>query len=333
MKRLITLTFGIVLATGVCSFKSEPEYRRARREGAMAEIRVHVVDENGSSVSNANVQVFMGMNFRPRGYYVRGTTDKDGVFTAKGKTCGDEVVIDVTKPGCYSSSRRLCFATMGAEGNVVDGRWQPQVRQEQIELRSICCPLKQEAEGDFVPTARLNVWIGYDLERHDFVAPDGSGQVADLEVRINWDGNRLQNYRGMGVDVRFTKAYSGRVEYASHADSSFSGPYAADAIAQYDQSQVSFYERVLDDQTRVRCHWDKGKQWIVRSRCEVDVEGKLIRAHYSVVDEIRYSGERDGRASIRIISLFNPTPNDINLEPMSYEAKKWLRAQKKGLVR
>ncbi len=63
----------------------------ARRNGAEAELKKCVVNDEGSVVSNATVKVFMGMNFRPKGYWVNGETDENGVFLVPGKTCGNIV--------------------------------------------------------------------------------------------------------------------------------------------------------------------------------------------------------------------------------------------------
>lgn len=328
MKRRFMTILVLVAAVLASAFKQDPEYRKARREGAIARINVCVVDNSGNGVSNANVRVFMGMNFAPLGHSISGVSDANGVFVVEGKTCGDEIVIEVDKTNHYSSCRKLCFATMGAERDVRDGKWLPFGEMVKMNLRDVRHPLKQEMGGEFVSTKALNRWIGFDLKKNDFVSPNGKGEVADLDVFIGWDGNWHPNYKGMELRIRFQNAHSGFYPVAKILDSRFHGPYHANALARYRNEEVRFYTQVLDDSTRTKKHWNENECWVVRSRCEVDADGNLVKANYSVVSSIGFACRRDGCGAIRIISLFNPTSNDTNLEPMSYEAKKWLKAKK-----
>ena len=55
--------------------KKAPDYLDARRNGAEAQIKICVVDDEGGAVSNASIRAFMGMNFRPKGYWIKGVTD------------------------------------------------------------------------------------------------------------------------------------------------------------------------------------------------------------------------------------------------------------------
>ena len=52
------------------------EFNRAVLKGADAAITLSVVNDDGVAVSNANVRVFMGMNFKPKGYWIEGLTDE-----------------------------------------------------------------------------------------------------------------------------------------------------------------------------------------------------------------------------------------------------------------
>ena len=53
---------------------------------------------------------------------------------------------------------------------------------------------------------------------------------------------------------------------------------------------------------------------VVRSRCKLNEDGTLKSAHYFQLGEIRFSGDERG-AALKFLSIFNPTPNDTNLEP------------------
>jgi ribosomal protein S16 len=332
VKKEFLIMFVLVVAVVSSAFKQASEYRKARREGAIAHIDVHVVDDAGNGISNANVCVFFGMNFAPLGHTISGVSNANGIFACDGNTCGDEIVIEVCKTNYYSSYKRLCFATMGAERDVRDGRWLPFGENVVVNLRDVRHPLNKEVRGEFSPTKALNRWIGFDLNKNDYVAPDGDGEVADLDVFIEWDGKWYPHYRGMAVRIRFRDAYSGFYPVAKIMDSQLRGPYQANVLGEYKNEEVRFYTKVLDDLTRTGKHWNENECWVVRSRCEVDENGNLVKANYSVVMSFDFACQRDGSGAIRMIGLFNPTPNDTNLEPMSYEAKKWLKSQKKGVL-
>ena len=52
--------------------KKDPSYKDARRRGAMAKIELRIVNDDGAPVPHADIDVFMGMNFRPKGYWIKG---------------------------------------------------------------------------------------------------------------------------------------------------------------------------------------------------------------------------------------------------------------------
>ena len=328
MRKTSVLIFCLAILNLGLAKQQNTEYRNARRNGALARIAVHVIDDNGMIVSNSNVRVFFGMNFRPKGKYISGKSDENGLFVAEGLTCGDEIAIDVTQSGFYPSSMEFCFARMGAEHEVRDGKWQPFGTTETIELRPIRKPMDSAYQGNFVHTTNLNEWVGFDLQFMDFVSPYGRGIVADFDVRINWNGEAARGYGGMGVSVRFTAPGAGFVVAPIHAASSFKGPYHAKLSDKYDQTTAEFYEKVLEDHSCKTCLWNEKLCWIVRSRCLMNDSGEVVNANYSVIHSIQFSGSRKGHGGVRVIGLFNPTPNDTNLEPMSYEAKRWLRTKR-----
>lgn len=89
MRRFFVITILMITATSAFALRKDFSYREARKSGAMAKIQIHIVDDLGHNVSDADVSVFFGMNFRPKGYYLKGVTDTNGVYVAEGKTCGD----------------------------------------------------------------------------------------------------------------------------------------------------------------------------------------------------------------------------------------------------
>lgn len=315
MKRISLSFLVILIASLACAFKKNPAYRQARINGAYAKVELHIMDDENNVVPYATVDVFMGMNFRSQGYWLKGKTDTNGVFTVYGKTCGDEIEIMLSKEGFYDSNKKMCFATMGAERDVNDGKWQPYGERHDLVLRRIHNPVAVKiGKGEFALTKHLNRWLGFDLQKHDFVRPYGIGDTADFEVMIEWNGKWLPDYTGMGVRIRFTVPCSGYYEQPIFSASKFRGPYSADTGKAFNTA-ATFDEQVVGPTKRIQHLFDDNKCWVVRSRCKVDEEGEIISANYSVVHKIGFCGEPDGRGGVRIMGAFNPTPNDTNLEP------------------
>ena len=144
------------MATSAFALRKDPAYLDARRSGALARMQIHIVDDLGRDVPDAEVNVFMGMNFRPKGHYLKGVTDTNGIYVAVGKTCGDEIEISIGKFGYYPSKRKLCYATMGRERPVSDGKWQPYCDMQQMVLRKIRNPISTERFWKFRYTKAIH---------------------------------------------------------------------------------------------------------------------------------------------------------------------------------
>ena len=128
MMKNLTVTMVALMATmSVFAHKKDPEYLKARRNGGELRIIVSAADDDGNAVSNASVNVLMGMNFREKAYFINGVTDAMGQFVIEGTTTGNEIEIEVTKDGYYKATKKLCLIKMGHEYEVRDGKWQPWV--------------------------------------------------------------------------------------------------------------------------------------------------------------------------------------------------------------
>lgn len=306
------LAFGVALSAG--AFNMDSSYRRARTEGARLQMEISFVDDDGNVVPHAEVAVFLGMNVRANGHWTRGLSDTNGVFLVDGTTCGDEVEILASKAGHYDSSEKFSLVSIGAECGVKDGRWQIGSKRRRVALRRIGRPADMRVGGEFVYTDVLNSWLGYDLERRDFIAPHGKGVVADFDVCIDWDGEWLPKYSGMGIRLRFPAPFAGFYSIGKCQASTFKGPYAV-CLENAFEKEEAFYEKVEGGLRKDRKVFDKGRCWVVRSRCKVDSSGKLAEAHYSVIHHVGFAGKKDGRGGFCVIGALNPTPNDTNLEP------------------
>ena len=313
MRRLLLALFIVAVAASAFALKKDPAYRNARRSGALAKIQIHVVDDLGQDVPNADVSVFMGMNFRPKGYYLKGITNTNGVFVAEGKTCGDEVVIDVTMQGHYSSSKRLCFAEMGAEHYVENGKWLPFGKNEDIALRRIVTPINLIAFDKLIDVVHTNVWLGFDMEKQDFTRPIGKGDKADFEIKAEWDGRPAWESKYCSAEIRFADIQTGGHYVKNVFESTFPYIYAAPLDAAYAESTIRIVDRNGDPHT-TKIPFAKGASLVTRTRTIVDEEGKIKAANYGCIRRFEVGPSRRGVALLRLSYVFNPTPNDTNLE-------------------
>ena len=187
----------------------EPDtFQEAYRVGAKAKVEFKVLDDGGNPVQGARVNVFFDMADRSKGRRLIDTTDTNGMFVAEAKTKGVLEVM-VSRDGYYSTKDEMSFIDMGREHEVVDGKWQPWGMPKTIVLRKKKNPMAKRSDShDWRLTKALNTWIGFDLEKYDYVEPIGRGKVCDFEVKFDWDGMFGTKHNGMAVSLRFTNKFS-----------------------------------------------------------------------------------------------------------------------------
>lgn len=316
MKKIVILLTLTMFSTVAMALRKDPNYLRARRQGAETYVNVRIVDELGESVSNAYIKVFMGMNFRPKGYWIKGTTDKNGIFAVKGRTCGDELEIFVEKQGYYNSRRKLCFAKMGSEHKVSDGKWLPYGATEILQLRRIHNPIVVRSfgfgAGKDAPTT--NTWIGVDMARGDFVKPYGKGDRADFEIMTEWDGRPPVDCDYCAIKIRFKEPLSGGYYAHKVQESEYPYVYQANDGNVYNVRQFEVIGR-----NRIRqgnqSQYGNDSVLVTRTRCLSNKTGDLMVANYGLIRVLSIDAGWDGKPIIRLAGIYNPTPNDTNLEP------------------
>lgn len=325
MRVFLMLIVIITLVNSVHAERKEVEFESALVKGAVAEIALCVVDDERNAVPQALVKVAFADRYSE--YSIEGWTDTNGQYIVKGKTTGAYIDISINKDGYYPSQVKCSYIRMGAEHEVKDGKWQPYGEELQITLRKKESPAALVFEDFWVfkPTKAINQWVGFDICKNDFVKPNGSGEVADFEVFFDWDGNVLSNYTGMSVELRFADEHSGYYIVSTCRESSFRGPYRADAGREYDQKRAVFFEKVDERGGRTRKNFNDDECWVVRTRCKIDEYGKLISCHYAAIRSVAYSCRKKGEASFCLSYVFNPTPNDTNLEPLRERRKRGKR--------
>lgn len=291
---------------------------KACQDGADARVAFHVTDDLGRPVPRAKVDVFFDMLDRSKARQITGDTGTNGFFVAENRT-GGVLKIKVSCDGYYCSKDEISFIDMGHEHEVKRGRWQPWGMEKEIVLRPVKNPVAVKVPVERWRIASVtNKWIGFDLEKYDFVKPHGKGVVADMEVKVDWDGLRFPNSAGMDVFMRFTEKYAGGYYQDRVMGSDFKDAYFALTNAAYIK-EFQFFEHPIRDAHGIMVRFDKSifdpaKVLVIRSRCVLDEQGRLKEARYSQIADFGFSCANTGWC-IMLQATYNPTPNDTNLEP------------------
>ena len=315
MRRSFAIPLLLAMVVPALTIGNTTAYRDARMSGALVRMDIHVMDDLGCNVSNAEVSVFMGMNFRPKGYYLNGVTDTNGICLVEGKTCGDEIVINVVKQGYYSSVRKLCFAKKGAERDVENGKWLPFGKNEDIVLRRIVKPIELIAFDKLIDMPNTNIWLGFDMEKMGFVRPFGHGDNVDFEIWAGWDGLPAWESRYCCAEIRFPKDRTGGYYVENVFESTFPYVYAADYDSAYAEKTIGIVDRNGNPHSTKIPFANNTASMVIRTRCVVDEGGEIKVANYGCIRRFEIGPSRRGVALLRLSYVFNPRPNDTNLEP------------------
>ena len=157
--------------------------------------------------------------------------------------------------------------------------------------------------------------VGFDLERRDWVAPYGKGVVADFLVsgRIQTEGLPKDIRRRHELTLYFPNAADGAYRAPISTQSYLQTPHRADVDATYEKELHFWREEGASANARVSVNALEKECLILRTRTVCDVSGKIISAHYTVIDApVLKWGRPDNE--IYLFYFYNPTPNDPWLE-------------------
>ena len=308
------LTVAVVIPGSLFAGRIKPEVEHAMAYGAEAKICLKVHDDLGQPVSNASVAVVFDMLPRPHSVY--GKTDANGVCVAIGKTNGNKVRFLVGKEGYYGSQKELSYVPMNAEHDVKDGKWQPYGAEEAVELRKIHNPKNLVSCGTFFKIPSTNSWVGFDMEKKSFVQPFGEGDTSDIEIYVEWDG--LPPWKSCFClgEMRVRGVPCGGYYVDNVSGSEFPYPYEAEITSAYTETNVRIVNRngKPPNLSATKIPFRPNSSFVIRTRCVLDESGELKQANYARINDFRISPASRGQATLSISYVFNPTPNDTNLE-------------------
>lgn len=309
MNGWISLWGFMLIAAGLLA--QDVELYRARRYGAMAKECLRVTDQDGRPIRDAKIwggiKTGEGIDdFTP----ISGLTDTNGEFLIQGR-CTDRIRCDITKDGYYPSE--LGLENYGYSHCVTNGVWYPFGVQRTIKMKRIMKPGRSRAFPNRLRNCRIpeyDRWIGFDLERSEWVSPYGRGKHSDVLLRFAAVKRGMHDYRYV-MDVTFTNnPYAGAYLLEKDKTSKLETEYEANSNAIY-QTSFSFMSEQIPGQPR---HWDfldRDSYLVFRTRTRVDEHGRLTGSHYGKILGRWLSGME---SMILSDGCFNPVENDINIE-------------------
>ncbi len=294
-----------------------------------AEVRIRVLDEDGNPLEGARINASFQAWARDEpgledlDHVVR-RTDRDGRAMLAGRSGHGVVPFSVRMDGYYRhvGDARLDGATATGlltprqgEIEVTLYRRGNGIRREWKSLREMRFPM----EGEFV---------GFDFKAGDWVAPHGRGQVADVEMKVEYvdlevPEEILERQPGLGrnqhrFEARFPEGAGIQVHYAHpRRGSDLKFPREAPRDG-YQRTLVYESTWYLTDQgvAGVRRTSDLDREdvnYLIRFRPMFDEEGNVVSVHYGGVAGQLAMSDTLGRAAL-LRYFYNPTPSDRTLE-------------------
>lgn len=314
---------------------------------ASERLYVRVMDDYGRPVTNAVVTVgvpprtaFWGSNSQRKkemSYHAR--TDTNGEAVVSFNCIGANFRWRVTADGYYPSNP---FEEWFKDFDevVVPPVFTKVVLHEHERCGTTTLYRKKNPQPMFAYTRDMDIKsptpngrYGFDLECFDWLPPFGKGKVADfyyvrerpdetnMTHRAKWEKSNYFLFKNGEPGYPNFGEVVGRIEFDEKCGAyigkqtgctSFPSTYCADPNREYLQSfpitiRGNGGQTVwLEESDIVNC----GEYMVIRSRVKCDEKGKIISANYSkVLGAMRLVGGVGVEESV-----FNPRPNDTNLE-------------------
>ena len=318
----------------VCFFTLLSMYQS---DADIARFGVFVVDDKtGKALKNVSVMGVFDVNsgwFAVKGSdgpnFDRAVTDVNGRCRLRGRTNCGNVGCWVEKPpsGFYPCPQG--WGRRFSEKNLL-GIWQPDNLVATIRLQRVECPIplfikrvtKAERGGfttDIFPKGEDT--LRYDLLMGDWLAPVGTGRVADVTFTrhpredlgegVNGADVRGPSYRD-SMTVRFPGEGNGIVEL--HPPPSLRLRIRTAPEDGYRPEYLCWKGR---DKTLEHVgSYDENRCFCFRIRTRRDDRGRIVEAYYGKIygDILMYTGYNFIVCGVKFLYYLNPTPLDRNLE-------------------
>ena len=311
MKKVVC---SLLLCACVAGVSADSKHDKAFWEkvfkGVETKIALHIVDDEGVPVPDVKVHFTFS---RVERYDEKDcVADRDGNCVVDNLTCGNSIEVNLSKDGYYDSSVKFCYISIGNVYEVTDGKWQPYPLERTVTLRKIRNPVALAHIGKIFVFPATNTWISFDMEACDFVAPNGKGKISDFECLVDWDGLSPAKSRCCKMSLRMAGELSGGYYQTCEKDSEWPFAYSAKE-KELLIGNIDVVNRNGDPHA-TKVPFRENSEFITRTRCKVDEHGNLISSNYGSIRVLGVSPSWDGNPTLKLRSVFNPVPNDTNLE-------------------
>ena len=282
-------------------------------DGALADVRIKVVDDMGEVVPDATISVTFYT--APEKVDVRrGKTDAEGFFSAKGRCIG-EAHAWIRKDGYYETKADPLFRVLSDKDVERMRRWSNGTVETVTTLKKKRNPTALVLHClEYRKFPATNEVVKLDLERLEWCPPYGNGRHDDVHMVFDGWRNPQDWYDyHEHLSLYFPNCVDGFYIRPVDATSDFRYDYAALTNAAYGKGLDFRFARTMDGVTN-RVSLAKNEYLVYRVRTQTNEFGHVTHAHYGRIGE--------GMSQLIGLSLcawFNPTPNDTNLE----DARAW----------
>lgn len=277
---------------------------------AKAHIRVHVVDDIGDAVADANVSAVFYVG-PTKTKVLKKSTNERGLFEAA-HLCNGELHLLVTKDGYYDTYYEPKFATASRQQVVSSREWSDGPANIKTVLKKRRNPARLVLKGGTFQELKYpatNVVMGLDLQKFDWCPPYGNGRYDDLQIKYDfWRSPTNWFHVYSHLDMSMTNCLDGVYLAPTEEFSKMSRCYGADTNAVYLKALEFVYDRRTGNVVR-DVEMPRDKYMVFRTRTKVNDKGELVSANYGLIFEKSECGTR-----LNMRTAFNPVPNDVNLE-------------------
>lgn len=302
MRKSLLWIFAVGLY-GVCAAAYSPII-----DGALADVRIRVVDDMGEAVPDATISVTLYT--APEKVDVkRGKTDAEGCFSAKGQCIG-EAHTWIRKDGYYETKAEPKFRTLSDKEAEQQRKWSNGTVDTVVVLKKKRNPVDLAFKfWEYRKFPATNEVLKLDLEMLDWCPPYGKGRHDDLHMVFDGWRNPKDWYDfHEHLSISFPNCVDGFYRRTADMTSGFRYDYAASTNEVYKNKLDFRFARVMNGVTNRVC-LAKDEYLVYRVRTQTNELGQVTHAHYGRIGE-----GISQQIGLSIRSWFNKKDNDTNLE-------------------
>jgi hypothetical protein len=309
MKTLITLA--AILVTAVVSAST---------------VKVKVIDDLGTPIPEVDVKIWFSSFVDKASDRNERLSDENGIAIAQGET----------QVGVFIRAKRAGYYDVASEPYIAPAALIERTYVLPRKLNPI--PLFGSAKTNLDLPAQ-NVWLGFDFEVNDWIAPYGKGKVADIKLKYS---NEFKGYLSEGKNLERALEMSKTIALRSGKNFSedefkfsagkwdgvleLSFPNPQEGVYEEEKRFLPYNELKLPHlapesgyapKRQYEASTYKGRPperpigLFLRTRVKLNAAGKIVSANYAKIYGDIYF---DARGQVSFGYYYNPAPNDRNLE-------------------